>query len=231
MKDQFVTTKNVKRFQTTMDRVHHKLKGVERMALIFGEPGLGKTECALQYCASNNRGSFQDSVLYVRMKKLMNARWFLIQLLKDLRAPVRWRTMDLFDEAVKSLSERGCTLILDEVDYFSSDSKVTESLRDLHDFTGTPMIFLGMEHADKRLMRYPHLYDRFVEVVKFLPLDRDDVEKMTKELSEFQFSDEAIDRITHDSGGKIRRILAMIHHAEYVARGSKSKTIEAKDLR
>ncbi|MGO8988764.1 MAG: AAA family ATPase [bacterium] len=230
MKDLFVTTKNVKRFQAVMDRIHRQLKGMPRMGLIFGQPGLGKTECALQYAASNN-GGFQNTVLYIRMKKLMNARWFLIQLLHDLQAPVRWRTMDLFSEAERTLKERGCTLILDEVDYFSSDSKVTETLRDLHDLTQIPMLFLGMEHADKRLMRYPHLYDRFVEVFKFMPLDHEDVEKMTKELSEFQFSDEAIDRIARDSEGKVRKILILIHRAEYVARGLKGKTIEAKDLR
>ncbi len=224
MKDQFVIVKNVKRFQSAADRIHHKLKGMERMALIYGDPGLGKSECALQYAASN--GS-----LYIRMKKLMNARWFLIQLLNDLRAPVRWRTMDLFDEATRSLVERKRTLILDEVDYFTADSKVTETLRDIHDITGTPMMFIGMQHADKRLMKYPHLYDRFVEVVKFAPLDHEDVEKMTKELSEFQFSDDAIDRIISDSEGKIRKVLALIHRAEYVARGSKNRTIEAKDLR
>ncbi|PIX23345.1 MAG: hypothetical protein COZ69_08745, partial [Deltaproteobacteria bacterium CG_4_8_14_3_um_filter_45_9] len=65
MKDVFVLTKNVKRFRCAVDRIHHaKLKGVERMALIFGAPGLGKTETALQYAAKN--GS-----LYMRMKKLM----------------------------------------------------------------------------------------------------------------------------------------------------------------
>jgi DNA transposition AAA+ family ATPase len=225
MRDQFVMIKNAKRFQFTVDHIHHKLKGMERMALVFGDPGLGKTETALQYAAQN--GS-----LYIRMKKLMNARWFLRQLAQDLGGAYYWRTMDLFDEAVRLLSrENKRTLILDEVDYFTADSKVTETIRDLHDITGTPMIFIGMQQADKRLMRYPHLYDRFVEIVKFMPLDREDVEKMTKELSEIQFSDDAINQITHDSEGKIRKVLALIHRAEYIAKGSKNKTIEARDLK
>lgn len=77
MKDYFVTTKNVMKFHAVMARIHHKLKGVERMALFFGDPGLGKSETALQYAANN--GS-----LYIRMKKLMNARWFLTELADDL---------------------------------------------------------------------------------------------------------------------------------------------------
>lgn len=65
MNDKFVEIKNVKRFKSVVDHIHHgKLKGVERMALIFGAPGLGKSETALQFAASN--GS-----VYIRMKKLM----------------------------------------------------------------------------------------------------------------------------------------------------------------
>jgi DNA transposition AAA+ family ATPase len=227
MKDIFVAVKNVKRFAAGVDRIHHKLKGMERMILVFGQPGLGKTETALQYTANNDNGC-----LYIRMKKLMNARWFLIQLLNDLKAPVRWRTMELFDEAVRTLTDgRQRTLILDEVDYFTADSKVTETLRDLADLTHVPIVFIGMEHADKRLMKYPHLYDRFVEVIKFMPLDREDVEKMVKELSDLQFSNDAIDQIVSNSEGKIRKILALIHRAEYIARGSKNKVIGSKDIR
>lgn len=225
MRDQFVQTKNVKRFWTAVTRIHHaKLKGVERMALIFGSPGLGKSETALQYAANN--GS-----LYIRMKKLMSARWFLRELIDRLGDSPKWRTEDLFNQAVDLLKQRRRTLILDEVDYFTSDSKVTETLRDLHDITNTPMLFIGMQSADKRLMRYPHLYDRFVEVVKFQPLDREDVELMVKELSEINFEPDAIDKLAIESEGKIRKVLAFIHRAEHIARGNKAKSISAEDLK
>jgi DNA transposition AAA+ family ATPase len=225
MKDVFVLIKNVKRFQSAVDRIHHaKLKGVERMALIFGPPGLGKSETALQYAASNG-------ALYMRMKKLMSARWFLRELVDCLGRSPQWRTEELFNQVVDVLKDNRRTLILDEVDYFTSDSKVTETLRDIHDVTGTPMLFIGMQQADKRLMRYPHLYDRFVEVVKFEPLDREDVELMTKELSDVAFDEGAIDKVLAQSEGKIRRIMALLHRAEYIASRNKLKSISAKDLR
>lgn len=225
MKDEFVDIKNVIHFRAAVDRIHHKLKGVERMCLVYGDPGLGKTESALQYAANN--GS-----LYIRMKKLMTARWFLGELVEDLGGGSYWRTRDLFEAAVKILSSsRKRTLILDEVDYFTADSKVTETLRDIHDITGTPMVFIGMQEADRRLKRYPHLYDRFVEVVKFKPLDRDDVEKMASKLSEVQFSDEAIDKMTADTGGKIRKVIGLIHKAEHIAGPKKSKIITVEDLK
>ena len=224
MKDQFVTTKNVRQFHNAADRIHHKLKGMERMALVFGDPGLGKTETALHYAANN--GS-----LYIRMKKLMTARWFLTELVDDLGGSPSWRTKDLFDQSCDLLRARKRTLILDEIDYFTKDSKVTETLRDIHDITATPMLFIGMSQADKRLMRYPHLYDRFVEIVKFAPLDRDDVSNMAKELSEVSFADDAIDRVASESEGKIRKIIAWIHRAEQIAHGSRAKIITAKDFK
>ena len=225
MKDKFIEIGNVKRFRSAVDRIHHaKLKGVERMALIFGAPGLGKSECALQFAATN--GS-----VYIRMKKLMTARWFLRELIDCLGSSPAWRTEDLFNQVIDLLKRRKRTLILDEVDYFTSDSKVTETLRDIADVTGTPMLFIGMQHADKRLMRYPHLYDRFVEVVKFQPLDREDVELMIKELSDVAFDEDAIDNIVTQSEGKIRRIMALIHRAEYVASRNRLKSISAKDLK
>jgi DNA helicase TIP49 (TBP-interacting protein) len=80
-------------------------------------------------------------------------------------------------------------------------------------------------------MRYPHLYDRFVEVVKFQPLDREDVELMTKELSDVAFDEDAIDKIVTQSEGKIRRIMALIHRAEYIASRNRLKSISARDLK
>jgi len=225
MKDKFIQIKNVKRFQSAVDRIHHaKLKGVERMALVFGAPGLGKSECALQFAATNGG-------VYVRMKKLMTARWFLRELVDCLGSSPKWRTEELFNQVLDLLKQRKCTLILDEVDYFTADSKITETIRDLADITGTPFLFIGMGQADKRLMRYPHLYDRFVEVVKFQPLDREDVLLMTKELSNVVFDGDAIDKIVTESGGTIRKILALIHRAEYIAGRDRLKSVSGKDLR
>jgi DNA transposition AAA+ family ATPase len=225
MKDQFVPIKNARRFQQAVDRIHHvKLKGVERMVLIFGDPGLGKTETAIQYAAGNG-------ALFIRMRKLMNARWLLRDMVRELGDyPVRY-TEGLFNQVIDLLERKKRTLILDEVDYFTSDSKVTETLRDIHDITGTPMIFIGMSQADKRLKRYPHLYDRFVEVVKFQPLDREDTELMVKELSNINFDRDAIDKIVELSEGKIRRVLGLIHRMEYIAQNNRLKSISAKDVR
>ncbi|MBM4305720.1 MAG: ATP-binding protein [Deltaproteobacteria bacterium] len=226
MKDIFVANiKNVQKFYSAVEKVNHNLIRVSRMALIFGDPGLGKTETALRYAAGNGATTF------IRMRKLMNARWLLRELVREFGDyPARY-TEALFNQVVDHLKRKKKTLILDEVDYFTSDSKVTETLRDLHDITGIPVIFIGMSQADKRLKRYPHLWDRFVEIVKFQPLDREDVALIISELSNIPFNEEAVDKVVEVSEGKIRKVLALIHRCEYIGQNNRLKSISAKDIR
>ena len=44
MKNVFVKTNNVKRFITMMNNLQNRAEGVPGMALVYGEPGLGKTQ-------------------------------------------------------------------------------------------------------------------------------------------------------------------------------------------
>lgn len=225
MKDVFVTDlKNVQKFYSAIEKVNHKLTGVERMALIFSDPGYGKSRTALYYAANNG-------AVMIRTKKLMTGRWLLEEIVEELGAEPKWKSKDLFSQAVDLLGERRRTIILDEIDYFARDSRVIETMRDLHDIAHCPMIFIGMGQADKKLRRFTHLYDRFVDVVKFEKLDEVDINQMCKELSEYKFENEAVDKIATDSQGRIREIIKMIHKAEAAGRANKSKNIGAKDFR
>jgi DNA transposition AAA+ family ATPase len=225
MKDIFVTNlKNVIKFHSCVDRINHKLTGMERMALIFSDPGYGKTRTALHYAANNG-------AIMIRTKKLMTGRWLLEEIVEELGAEPKWKNKDLFAQAVEMLGERSKTIILDEIDYLARDSRVIETMRDLHDVARCPMLFIGMGQADRKLMRYPHVYDRFIDIIKFEKLDKEDVRHMTAELSEIHFEEDAIERISADTQGKIRSIIKMVHRAEAIARANKIKSIESRDFR
>lgn len=77
MKDHFVVTKSVKRFHEAIDHINHKLKGIERMALVMGEPGLGKTDAALHYAAENG-------AVLIRTLELMTGSWLLRKIVYEL---------------------------------------------------------------------------------------------------------------------------------------------------
>jgi len=222
MKRVFARTSNVNNFVSAMTRLTNRQEGIPGMALIFGEPGLGKTRTALWWCAQN------DGV-FIRTKKLMSGRWLLEETVAELgEAPMR-RTSDLFRQAVDQLLERPRTIFVDEADYLAYDARVIETLRDLHDTTGTPIVLIGMDQADKKLMRYKHLYDRFSEVVRFNPLTMDDVKAIAEQMCEVKLSHDAIHYI-HSQANRFRRVVVWLYRAEAVAKANSLKEVMAQHL-
>lgn len=225
MKDIFVKElKNVKRFHSMMDKVNHKLIGIERMGLVFSDPGYGKTRTALHYAANNG-------AVMIRANRLMSARWFLEEIVEELGAEPKWKTKDLLRQAIDLLRERRRIIIIDEIDHLTSDVKVIETVRYLHDVAYCPIIFIGMGQADKKLRHFPHIYDRFIDVQNFQKLDHEDIQEMINQVTEVKFEADAIERIAEESQGRIREIIKLIHRAEITARANKLKTVGAKDFR
>lgn len=228
MKNHFVITKNVKKFQTAIQRINHNRRGVERMALVTGEVGLGKTEAALYYGAHNG-------AVIIRVWGMMTGHWLLRELVKEIGVEPAWRTENLVDQLKKYLLPKPRTIILDEVDRFLKDQDpkklaVLETLRDIHDVCHCPMVFIGEEWIENKMKRLPRLYDRVVEIARFEKFDNGDVKQFLDELSDYKFNDYAIEKITQESGGRIRPIMNLINQAEDTAKINHLKTISGRDL-
>lgn len=220
MKKVFAKTANVNNFTAAMSRLQSRPPELPGMALVFGEPGLGKTRTCLWWQAAN------DGV-FVRTKKLMSGRWLLEEIVAELGEAPANKVSALFRQAVDQLLERPRPLFVDEVDYL--DGKVIETLRDLHDVTGTPVIFIGMDHADKKLARYKHLFDRFSEIIKFGPLSQPDVKTIAQQLADVEIDDDAIAYI-HAQGNRFRRVVVQLYRCEAIARTNSLKRITAADM-
>ena len=228
MREKFVITRNVKKFQTAVHRINHKLRGVERMALVTGEVGLGKTEAAIQYGAHNG-------AIMIRMWEMMSGHWLLREMVKELGVEPAWRTEKIVEQLKKRLSESPRTIILDEIDRFFRDQdpkklSVLETLRDVHDVCRCPMVFIGEKDVEGKIRPLTRLYDRIVEIVKFERFDTTDVKQVVGELSDFRFENDAIEKITQESDGRIRPIMSLVHAAENTAKINQLKTITAKDF-
>ncbi len=212
-----------------MQRVNHHRRGVERMGLVTGEVGLGKTEASLWYGAHNG-------AIIIRMWEMMTGHWLLRELVKEIGVEPAWHTEKLVAQLEEHLLPNPRTIILDEVDRFLRDQDtkkiaILETLRDVHDVCHCPMVFIGEEWIDKKIRRLPRLYDRIVEIARFEKLDSGDVKHLVGELSEYRFSDDAIERIRQDSGGRVRPIMNLINRGEDAAKIGQLKTVTAKDLR
>lgn len=163
MKPIFVRTKNVKNFITLTNNLINRAEGVPGMALVYGEPGLGKTRTMIWWASNNN-------AIYVSAVKTMTTRWLLEHITKAIGGTTFFRSSDLLDQIEKSLIRNPRVLIVDEIDYLVSNECAVEILRDIHDRTQAPVILVGMSRSNQHLKRFEHLYDRFSEVMHFFTI-------------------------------------------------------------
>lgn len=223
MRKEFVKTKNVKNFCSVLNNIQNRPDGVPGMALIYGEPGLGKTKTTIWWAVNNG-------AILISAKNSMSPRWLLEELVLELGETPMFKTSDLFNQAVRQLINLPRTIIVDEIDYLAANNMAIETLRDLHDRTAVPIVMVGMGLVDKKLSRYKHLYDRFSEILKFQPFDYEDVKMLINELSEVKLSEDAI-ALIFNNANRFRQIVKFINKAESIAKTNELSEIKAENLR
>ena len=177
MKRNFIKTQNVKNFIGLVENLLNKPKNIPKMGLIYGEPGLGKSQTALWLACKYD-------AIYLRATNLMTGRWLLEEIVKEMDEIPRYLTSDNFNLIIQKLKQKPQLIIVDEIDYLMNNLKTIEILRDIHDETYCPIIFVGMGLAHKKLERYKHLFDRFSEIVKFETFSIQDLKQIFEQLSE-----------------------------------------------
>lgn len=222
MKRIFVKTKNVRAFVALAEKLKNTPSNVPKIGLVYGEPGLGKTNTILWWSLK------QDAVL-VTAANGMSRIWFLKTLVTELGEEPKRRAYELFDQAVTKLIEHPQILIVDEVDYLVDSTRAIETVRDLHDRTGIPVLLVGMGAADKKLKRYKHLYDRLLGIYKFVPFDLEDVKKIVTTLCEVPVDDDVIEIIAKNAN-RLRQIVIYILKIEELAQTNGYKRITKQDL-
>ena len=122
MKKTFIRTKNVKQFVSLMDELQKVPPNIPKMALVYGEHGLGKSQ-TIQWWADKN-----DSV-YVRATQGMTSRWLLSEIAEELGEEAFYHSQETFTLIENNLRQNNKVIIVDEVDYLI-DKSIIETLRD-----------------------------------------------------------------------------------------------------
>ena len=223
MKKVFARTQNVKNFITMMNNIQNRAEGVPGMALVYGEPGLGKSRAVLWWSAQND-------AVFIRSANLMTGRWLLQELAEELGEIPSYWSSDLFKQCITQLIEKPRIIIVDEIDYLVDDRKTIETLRDIHDKTNVPIILVGMGMANKKLMRYKHLYDRLTEILKFEPFTINDIRNIIKQICEVEMTDCAVEYIFNKTN-RFRQIVKYINKAENIAEANGLKVLDSNTLK
>ena len=186
----FVKTQNVKNFIGLVENLINKPKNIPKMGFACKYDGI-----------------------YLRASNLMTGRWLLEEMVKELDEIPRFLTSDNFNIVVKKLKQNPQVIFIDEIDYLMNNYKTIETLRDIHDETDCPIIFIGMGLVHRKLERYKHLYDRFSEILKFETFGANDIGQIINQLSETQFTPDAVEYI-HKKYNRFRQIVQLINQME-----------------
>lgn len=217
MRKIFVKTTNVKNFIGLVENLLNKPKNIPKMGLIYGEPGLGKSQTALWLVCKYD-------AIYLRTTNLMTGRWLLEEIVKEMDEIPRYLTSDNFNLIAQKLKQKPQLIIVDEIDYLMNNLKTIEILRDIHDETDCPIIFVGMGLAHKKLERYKHLFDRFSEIVKFETFGVNDIAQIINQLAEIKFTADSIEYI-HKKYNRFRQIVQLINQLEMIAKDNNLQEI------
>ena len=219
----FVKTRNVKNFIGLMNNLIDKSNEVPKMGLIYGDPGLGKTQTAVWWATKND-------AVYVRAQNKMTCRWLLEKIVYELGESPSRKMADLIEQCITHIRLKPQVIIIDEVDYLINRHRIVETLRDLHDLTGVPIVLIGMQEAKTKLGKYRHLYDRISEIIEFKPFSKDDMDVIVEELSEIKITDEAKE-IFFEKTNRFRQVIKGISLLENLAKTNGLTKIDVKQVK
>lgn len=185
MKRTFIRTKNVKRFVSLMEELQKLPPNIPKLALVYGEHGLGKTHSIIWWATRND-------AIYVRANNEMTQNGLLKAIVEELGERAYFYMQENYNLILKHLKQNPQIVIVDEVDYLVGSKNVIEILRDIQDNTGVPIILVGMGAMDKKIARFKHFEDRIYQKIKFEHFSPDDIKEILEQITEIKFTEDAI---------------------------------------
>ena len=152
----------------------------------------------------------------------------LERLAQDLGLDKRQRKADMINFIVRELALTGKPLFIDEADYLADKTEVLETIRDIYDLSGVPIVLIGYEHLPQKIKRLPQLFGRISQHVQFQKADEEDISIMASELVEHTvIAPDLLQELLDASKGNFRRITTGLASIEKFAKSNSLNTIDA----
>lgn len=223
MRSKIVPVKNVARLSAASRALLQRAPGAPGIGLIEGNSGFGKTT-AITWLSN------QTPSIYVRAKALWTPSAMLGDMCRELRIPAGGSCASQVDRIVEALSKQSQSVFVDETDYIVRQTRLIETLRDIHDTATVPVICIGEEGIATKLRTLPRFTNRIAEHVVFEPLDEADAQLIARELSDVTIRPDLVAQIQRDTGGNCRLIVVSIARAEQLARSRGLSEIGTADI-
>ena len=208
MKTKFVRTENVNRLVAALAELVRRGPGVPGLALVHGHQGYGKT-VATEWWA------VQQGAVYLRAQAAWTVPWLLMDLAAALGLAPEHLSRENFRLVVRELRQRPRPVLLDEADYLVRERRLLDTVRDLYDATGAPVVLVGMAGVREAIARRsPQFWSRVSQEVEFMPLTVEDTRLIALELCGIELPAELARRVVRDTEGNFRRTVVLLNHLE-----------------
>lgn len=196
----FVPTKNYQKFERLCQELMESRFGIE-MAAVTGAAGRGKTTAA-ERVISQNAGT-----IYVLYERTMGGSIpMLFRAVSFRTTGIAYRSTEQCVNAIKEELRGARKLIMvDEADGLTI--RQLDSLRNLHDTCGAPILLIGEDSLGGKLASQGRLMSRTREVLAFEKVSQVDVAVFYKEAFGQTLPKESIPKLMRHAGGDFRNIL------------------------
>lgn len=182
----FVKTKNVKRFVGLMEDLKKLPPNIPKLALVYGDHGLGKTKTLLWWATKND-------AIYIRANNDITQNGLLKNIMEELEIKPFHAMQDNYNEIIKRLRLDPKIIIVDEVDYLIGSKNAIEIIRDIQDNTGSPIVLSGMGFVDKKISRLKHFDDRLFKKLRFEHYNEEDLRDIQKGIISLQAENDLLE--------------------------------------
>ncbi len=191
-----VVTKSVAALRVSHEELLERADGLPAVLLVSGASGAGKTT-ALRWLAQ------KTGAIYVRALATDSAVAFLSRLTNACgMAANSTRGNSVMTEMIGTyLQEQDKTLIVDEGDFLFSSQRLIESLRDIHDLSGQPVLIAGHTGIERRFANRPQLFRRISTWMQFHPCDLEDMQLLAKRLCKVSVDDDLLQHLQRECHG------------------------------
>lgn len=211
MKAKMAMTANLLQFMSAVDNLMNRPQGTEGMGLLWAEPGEGKST-AVAYVANALDGVF------VRAVGCWTVTSMLGEICRELGGQRMLRRSDMVEFIVKRLAEKPRPIFIDEADYLFSQFSMIDSLRDIYDMSGSPVILIGMEDIARKLQQHSRIARRITQWVEFTGLTFEDARLVATDCCETDVADDLLTYLHTESRGNIGRIIIGLTRIERKAK-------------
>lgn len=220
MRTKLAPTKNVAALQLAYEALAGRDQGVPGMGLVHGATGAGKTT-AVAALVTRVQG------VYVRATSSWTPASMLAKVMQELGATAMQRRADMLDFIAGRLTESQRPLFVDEADYLMGQAAMLDSLRDIHDLSGAPVVLIGMQGIAQRIVHRKQLAGRISHWVEFLASDLDDARVLTQTVCEVVIDDELLATLHAQAKGSMRLMTVGLARIESLAKANGWREVTA----